>query len=449
MWRRQQLAPLFAIAICAELGYAALNISAMPIFLLTELQVDGGMISLILTAFLLSEAVFKSPMGHWGDHGARRYLLIFAPMISVATALLSTVMHSVEGFVMLRVLDGIGAAMIWPNVFAAAGGAVTKDVRSEAISVLNMCYWVGIALGPFLDAMVFEITGIRIASFYLVAVLFAAAAYLAWRFVPKRDAAHVPEGVKVSVLWHAATEIPGHVFMTIVTFIGIGFPIGIIKLYAHTQLHVSDIQFGSMLLPAAALMAVLSMPIGRLVERFGRANSVKLGLAVGALGMWRVAFTTDKLMLAMAACTVGLAFVIAIPAWLAVVSDINESRRGLFLGVIQTAQGIGALLGAPIGGFLYQQVAPNAPFVGTAIALSSAFFIAGWLFKIRPPKPGNPETLEAIERESPYLITEGALGPSPIFAVGTGSVGDSEVAEAGSPPPEPEPTVEGEESARP
>lgn len=404
IWRRPNLAPLFAIAVCAELGYAVLNVSAMGPYLREVVQVKEGVIALIITVFLLSEAAFKSPMGHLGDHNGRRFLLIFAPLISVATALLTTAVHYEFAFVVLRIMDGVGAAMIWPNIFAAAGHAVTRSERTEAIGVLNMCYWVGIALGPFLDGLVFKTTqlfiegGDRRASFYLVAVLFAAASYLAWRFVPDDRAKEDENGeekpaLQLSKIWHAAREIPGHVLMSVVTFVGVGFPIAIIKFYAKDILKVDDLQFGSMLLPAAIVMALLSMPMSRAVERFGRPNAVKIGLVLGATGMWALAFTTNLFVLGLVGCIVGLGFLIAIPAWLAVVSDVDESRRGTFLGVIQTAQGVGAMIGTPVGGFLYQKVAHNAPFVGTACALTVALGISLWLFSRQPPKGEDPPIL--------------------------------------------------------
>jgi DHA1 family multidrug resistance protein-like MFS transporter len=388
IWRRHNLWPLYAIAVLAELGYAVLNISAMQPYLRYDRQFGESIIALVITVFLLSEAVFKSPMGHLGDRYGRRRLLLVAPCISLCTAVLTTLMRPAIGFIGLRVLDGIGAAMIWPNLFAAVGDKVSDSDRAEAIGVLNMCYWVGIALGPFLDGLVFQFTGNRHFSFYLVALLFGAAALMAFRTIPAdgvhphhEDEAHqIP---KLRDLWQVAHEIPGHLALSIVTFFGIGLPMAIFKLYAKDVLQLSDLSFGALLLPAAAAMAFLSMPASRAVNRLGRVKSVQIGLLTGAVGMLIIALTSSQIALAVFGCLVGLGFLVAIPAWLTIASDVNENQRGTYLGAVQTAQGVGALFGASTGGFLYEHVSKNAPFLGTAGALFLAFGLSFLVFRPR------------------------------------------------------------------
>ncbi|GMV36252.1 MAG: MFS transporter [Fimbriimonadales bacterium] len=394
VWRRPRILSLLVIAVCAELGYAVLNISAMPPYLYLELGVSPKFIALIITVFLVSEAVFKQFMGQIGDRNGRRNMLVVAPLISVFTALMSAVTHNAWGFVLLRIADGIGAAMIWPNAFAAVSGAVTKEERAEALSALNMCYWLGIALGPFLDGLVVKLTGMRVASFYLVALLFTAASFVAWRWVPSdarrqslvtSDGGEEPNRIpRPAELLAIMREVPGHMLLSMITFVGIGFPTTMVKLYAHKALKITDLEFGAIVLPAAIAMALLSMPMGRMVERVGRPASVRIGLLTGAVGLWVIAFTLNKWVLAVVGSLVGLGFILAIPAWLALVSDIDEKRRGSFLGAIQTAQGVGAVVGAPLGGLLFEKVSLNAPFVGTAIALSVASLVS--FVVIRSPR---------------------------------------------------------------
>ena len=57
--------------------------------------------------------------------------------------------------IVMRVLDGIGAAMLWPAAFAEMGAVVEDRYRQQAMSLLNMCYLLGIAL-----AMLFTSSGI-------------------------------------------------------------------------------------------------------------------------------------------------------------------------------------------------------------------------------------------------------------------------------------------------
>jgi MFS family permease len=82
----------------------------------------------------------------------------------------------------------------------------------------------------------------------------------------------------------------------------------------------------------------------------------------------------------------GLGFLLTIPAWMASVSDIDPKRRGANIGAVMTAQGLGAIIGAPIGGFLYEYL---IPVLGVHVAHYSPFLCcsacvtAGWLLSLR------------------------------------------------------------------
>lgn len=89
VWRRGPVLRILVIALLAEIGYAALNLSTMPVYLKGDRGFGEGVIGLVLTAFLLSEAIFKTPMGSLADRLGPRLLMTLGPTLSVGTALLS------------------------------------------------------------------------------------------------------------------------------------------------------------------------------------------------------------------------------------------------------------------------------------------------------------------------------------------------------------------------
>ena len=100
VYRRPQVLKLLIIALLAEIAYAVLNISTMPIYLVSvpapgmHLIPNGrafgaSVIGLVLAAFLLSEAVFKSPMGHLADKFGPKTLMLVGPAISFFTTMVT------------------------------------------------------------------------------------------------------------------------------------------------------------------------------------------------------------------------------------------------------------------------------------------------------------------------------------------------------------------------
>lgn len=102
---------------------------------------------------------------------------------------------------------------------------------------------------------------------------------------------------------------------------------------------------------------------------------------------------------ALAGIPAGLGFLLTIPAWYASVSDLNPEKRGANLGAVMAAQGVGMIIGAPIGAFLYERLRTvgeqiglgrdfghYAPFGACAIAVTF-----GWLLSIRVLREEAPQ----------------------------------------------------------
>mgnify|MGYP000530609916 CR=1 FL=1 len=401
VWRRKGVLNLLVIALFAELGLAVLNISTMPVYLAKDRGLGGGAIGLVLGAFLLSEALFKSPMGHLADRVGRKTMMTIAPLLTVGTALLTlAVPHGwgtaeVAVIVALRVVDGLGAAMFWPAAYAASGECVADKERQQAMSLLNACYFVGIAFALPIGGAMEDLVGYN-ASLYMAAGVFFIVAISVNRLLPNdkphRHEEQIEGEFNLMQFVHTAREIPQYLLLSLVTFCGIGFPAANIKLFALDQFKMTASQFGSFIvLPGALAMVVLSVPMSNLGERLGRARAVHIGMGMCAGGLIVIALGAvvplmrSPLVMAAGGIPLGVGFLLAIPAWMASVSDINPKRRAANLGAVMTAQGLGAIIGVPLGGFMYERLtfagpdfARYSPFIGCAV-----FVTAGWLISLR------------------------------------------------------------------
>jgi len=405
---------LLVIALLAEIGYAVLNISTMPVYLEADpgprglLLPEGRglgstVISLVIVAFLFSEAVFKSPMGALADRFGPRKLMLAGPCITTCTALLTMAVPigwgpwEVVALILLRIGDGVGAAMLWPACFALVGDSVRDDQRQQAMSYLNLCYMLGIALAPLIGGIVDDASGHKWASLFLASAIFACVATAVFHYIPDRKTVHAKASDETSEVGfkdfiRSTKEIPGYLILALVTFAGIGFPMVVIKIFAQDEFGMSEIGFGGLVFPAAIGMAALTVPLSRFGERVGKARAVHLGMALCVAGLAFcslgavVHFLRAPWALAVGALPIGIGFLLSIPAWMASVSDIDPQRRGANIGAVMTAQGLGAIIGAPIGGALYEKLVPIAgrhiahysPFIGCLICVS-----AGWLLSLK------------------------------------------------------------------
>ncbi|MER3473956.1 MAG: hypothetical protein C4335_07960 [Armatimonadota bacterium] len=397
--RRRALLALVALAGVAELAYAVVNFSAMPPYLRFDLGL-GAWVGAIGAAFLLAETVLKSPLGLLSDRFGRKRLLLVGPLISTVTAPLTVLVHHPLGLLFLRALDGVGAAALWPTIFAAVADVVEEKDRSTAMSLLNVTYLVGVAMGPLLGGMVNDLSGTRTASFYLAGVLFALAVAVCLVGVPSRFAHHSgehsdpqahPPHLSWREMWESAKMVPDTLLLGFISFFGIGMVMLLVKLYAMEVLHLSESGYGLLLLPPAVVFAVASVPAGRIGDLWGKERAMRLGVGLAMAGMWFIPFVHSHWVLLVCGCVIGLGYILAIPAWMALVSEIGGRRRGAVMGAVFTAQGMGAMLGAPLGAYLYDKVSlrighwviPShiTPFLGTALALTVSFLLTVWFFR--------------------------------------------------------------------
>ncbi len=400
---RPEVSGLLVIALCAELGVAVLNVSAMPVYLTLGRGFSAFTVGVALGAFLLSEALFKSYTGALADKIGRRPFLIAAPCIWIATPILTLWVPeswgngAIVAIIGLRVLDGVAAAMLWPSAYAAIAEAVQEDEKGKALALLNGCFMVGLALGLPLGGMVNVRTGSLEASFFLASGLFVLAAIAAIQFARGQMRRDGKEGVShdghaLKDLIVCVRTVPLILLTAFVIFLGVGLPMAIVKLFAQRVFSLNEEQFGFLVLPAALAMAFLSWPMGAWGERMGRDKAVRVGLALCAFGVWMIAlgewlpaFRT-LVVIAGAAVMVGVGFLLALPAWYATVSAINPKRSGTYLGAVMTVQGLGAIVGLLIGSERYD-VNPYLPFILCAVAVSVGFALS--LVSTRRAVPPN------------------------------------------------------------
>jgi DHA1 family multidrug resistance protein-like MFS transporter len=367
------------VTCAAELGYSVVNLSALQPYI-KEIGLVK-VIGLIYAAFLLTEAAFKSPLGALGDRIGRRRLVVGGLLLSASCEMVLAHTRQWLGLIGIRILDGLGAAAVWPSVYALAGDLTPEGGRGGVMGLLNMSYIGALATGPALGGVLNDTTGSRRASLYLAAMVLAVAALVArgalparWRGEPR--AARSPEGV-LRHLIGGMRLVPDLLPMAFAAFVGIGLLAPVVKLFSGEELGMRETDFGITLILAAAIVVVASVPLGVAGDRVGRARMVQLGLATVTAALWAIALSSAKWSIVFLAALLGIGFMAIVPAWMAiVVSRGGGEHRGAAVGAVAAIQGVGMVVGTSLGGWLYESVGHRAPFIGSAMAVSLALLLA-------------------------------------------------------------------------
>jgi DHA1 family multidrug resistance protein-like MFS transporter len=389
------LARAAAVTGVGQLAFALINIYALPLYLFQDLHLSGKTLGAASATFLLCETVLKFPMGRLSDRLGRKPLVVFGPLVACANPILYVALPPPLWPVVfpLRALDGVGAAALWPPLFAMVGDLVRDHARAAAMSVMNTVYVSSIGLAILAGSFGAYITGSHLAPFYIASCLLVISAATAYLGLPRgsqaiaagpdlrsRERQAHPEST-------AAEEAPGRATimrcpMSLVLLISLLMSAGVLMLanflilYLTVDLGLSAGQLGSLFAPLAVLVVLFGLPLGRAADRLGTARAVRLSLVVSAAMMWLIPSCRTVACFGAAAVILVTSHILGTPAWLALVSQLAPtSRRGGAMAIVATAEGVGAVLGPPLAGWLWD-IHHGFIFYGSAVLLSLAAILA-------------------------------------------------------------------------
>jgi MFS family permease len=338
--------------------------------------VSLSVIGIMASSYLLSQMLLQLPMGMLSDRIGR-----VAPIsVGMAVIALATMgfafADSGFAFVGLRVLQGVGLALLYPSFRAMIADATPVDRRGQAYAAVAAAFSGGMLFGPTLGGIVVRMLDVD-ALFFVAGgaeILVSISGYLLLRGAGgagtvMRLGERVPYRELLNRPLYAALMLGfGGQFQ-------MGLFIGIWAIYLDDR-GATDIQLG-MAFSAVSVTFMAFAPFGgRLADRgaFWRLlllSNVALGAIVIAYG-----FMPSPLLIIALALIEGAVLAVATPALDAYLASVADPRvQGRVQGAFSTI----GMAGAAISGFLsatLYAVAMYAPFVLSGTVLIVLAFVA-------------------------------------------------------------------------
>jgi len=121
-----------------------------------ELDATTTQVQWVVTAYLLSLAVFIPVSGWLGDRFGTKRIFMTALFLFTSASLLCGLAWSIESLIAFRVLQGVGGGMLTPVGTAMLFRAFPPDERAKAASILMIPMVVAPASGPVLGGYLVE-----------------------------------------------------------------------------------------------------------------------------------------------------------------------------------------------------------------------------------------------------------------------------------------------------
>lgn len=383
----------------ASLGTSIANI-ALP-ELAETFAAPFAHVQAVVVGYLVALTVSVVIAGRLGDSRGLRPMLITGLVMFTAASILCAVSPDLWLLVGARILQGIGAAFMMTLAMALMRQSANEARVGRAMGLLGTVSALGTALGPALGGLLIPMTGWR-GIFWVQIPLAALALVLAVATLPGGTG---KEKVRSASMWTVLNRnlVPNLIVNLLVAAVMMTTLV-VGPFYLGLGLGLGTTQVGAIMTLGPVTSIFSGVPSGRLVDVWGSANVLAIGLVLLATGSLLMALLPD--MFGVAGYV--LSIVVMTPGYqlfqaannTAALADVPGDLRGTVSGLLSLSRNAGLIAGASAMGAVFAfGIGTGDVALATAPAITAGmqltFLMAGGMmiiaigvaFRYRDPHP--------------------------------------------------------------
>lgn len=141
-----------------------------------EFSMNALVLVWVPTSFLLSSAVFLLPFGKLADMYGKKRIFLWGSLLYTISSLLSGIATSSVFFILFRILQGAGGAMLFGTGVAIISSVFPIGERGRALGITTASTYLGLSTGPFIGGLLTHHIGWR--SIFFLNSFFAGFTFL-------------------------------------------------------------------------------------------------------------------------------------------------------------------------------------------------------------------------------------------------------------------------------
>lgn len=171
---------------------SALNLSIPSMG--NEFHASATAVGWIVTGYILAAAVLSVPFGRLADRTGRKRVLVTGILIFALCSGGAALAESMTVLLLFRVLQGVGAAMIFSTNMAVLISAFSPEKRGKVLGYSIASTYIGLSAGPVVGGFLNHYFGWR-SIFILTFVISGVVCYTAMRKLPAGKVDHEKPGL--------------------------------------------------------------------------------------------------------------------------------------------------------------------------------------------------------------------------------------------------------------
>ena len=374
-----RLAPILLLNLMAF----AIAIPILPA-LVEAMGGEGFEVGLLFAVQATGQFLMAPLWGKLSDRVGRKPILV----VTILGALLADVWTSFADTLILLFAARFVAGLFAGNIATASAliaDATDLKSRSKGMAIIGICFGLGFTFGPGIGAVTSHFAPDALGPlgrglpFLIAAGVNAIVIVLAGLFLKEASSSEearrqARESRKVdsvmSLLARKTIAIMSGFFLTYsitVTILETTFYLYMAKVYGY-----DESQVGMFFAGMGLLAATVQGGVGRISSKLGDARMTLAGVILLSIGLIVATLyeTLWFLILFLAVAAIGRALLQ--PGGMALMSSLatDDRETGKIMGLMQSAQSLGRILGPIAGGLLYDHLAPRAPFIAAGCLLA-------------------------------------------------------------------------------
>jgi len=382
-----------------SLGFGILS-PIMPKFAEQNLNMDAAQLGTTYSLFAVSFALGMIPAGYLADRVGRKPMIMAGTLTFALTTYALVLISTSWQFAILRVLEGLGAALVTPAAFALTIDLVPPGKRGIAMGAEGTAQLLGGFGGPAVGGILAGQVGFYY-PFYIAAGLAAVCAGVV--FLIREPGTHIADEKSSVLAMFGAWKRNFQQNKALAAVTTRGFVMGIVQglwnlgliLYWYDRLKMTETDVGIAVSIELLAMLLATLPFGAMSDKHGRRPFILIGGALMVGGLLLNVWVREIWQVFVLSAIAGFGGAMSNPSVGAMLADVMlPAERGRVMGAYQMIQGFGNIVGFFALGYIYEVVSPEAPIILCSIALALAtLIIAVFVHEKQMTTGGHPATI--------------------------------------------------------
>ncbi|MFO7448075.1 MAG: MFS transporter [Ignavibacteriaceae bacterium] len=374
------------------LGFGIL-IPILPTFATKELNVDETAIGIAIAIYSLTQFFFNPIFGKLSDKYGRRPLIIAGLLLNAIGYVIFAFTHTFWMLLVSRIVAGIGGSSI-AVAQAYIADVTTKENRSKGMGMIGAAFGLGFVFGPLFGGYLAEygytVTGYAAAAFSFLAF------FLTLFFLPETNLNRNKEikrkmfDIEAAKNMFRQHDLAVMVLLFFILTFSMACIYGTFALLGYKVYHFTDLENGYMYAVVGLSSAIVQGGLMNVISKFFTQNKIIIfGALFMMLGLGLMPYGGNIYGLAVIIVILSVGTGTLQPTILSLISEVTpEAQQGITLGLNQSFSAFARVLGPLWGGFAFEYMGYEYPFLTGALFTFSIMMIGiFYLPKILKKRP--------------------------------------------------------------